>query len=238
MYSAYKLNKQGDNIQPWCTPFPIWNQSVVPCPVLTCCFLTCIQISQEADQVVWYSHLLKNFPPFVLIHTVKGFGIVNKAEGDAFLELSRFFDDPADVSNLISGSSAFSKSRLNIWKFMVHVLLKSGLENFEHYFASVWNNCNCVVVRTLFGIAFLWDWNENWHFPVQSSGHCCVFQICWHIECITFIASSFRRRISNRKWSKWKHDNMMPFEQDNRRLVPQKVAIIKDASLVLSIFPR
>ena len=87
--------------------------------------------------MVWYSHLLKNFPPFVLIHTVKGFGIVNKAEGDAFLELSRFFDDPADVSNLISGSSAFSKSRLNIWKFMVHVLLKSGLENFEHYFASV-----------------------------------------------------------------------------------------------------
>ena len=99
------------------------------------CFLTCIHISQEAGQVVWYSHLLKNFPQFVVIHAVKGFGIVNKAEVDVFLELPCFFDDPMDISNLISGSSAFSKSSLNIWKFMVHVLLKPGLENFEHYFA-------------------------------------------------------------------------------------------------------
>ena len=102
-----------------------------------CCFLTCIQVSQEAGQVVWYSHLLWNFPQFIVIHTVKGFGIVNKAEIDAFLELSCFFYDPADVGNLISGSSAFSKSSLNIWKFTVHVLLKPGLENFEHYFTSV-----------------------------------------------------------------------------------------------------
>ena len=87
--------------------------------------------------MVWYSHLLKNFPPFVVIHTVKGFGIVNKAEADVFLELSCFFNDPADVGNLISGSSAFSKSSLNIWKFTVHILLKPGLENFEHYFASM-----------------------------------------------------------------------------------------------------
>ena len=86
--------------------------------------------------MVWYSHLLKNFPQFVVIPTVKGFDIVNKAE-DIFLELSRFFDDPVDVGNLLSGSSAFSKSNLNIWKFMVHVLSKPGLENFEHYFASV-----------------------------------------------------------------------------------------------------
>ena len=83
--------------------------------------------------MVWYSHLLKNFPQFVVIHTVKGFGIVNKAEVDVFLELSCFFNDPTDVGNLISGSSAFSKSCLNIWKFSVHVLLKPGLENFEHY---------------------------------------------------------------------------------------------------------
>ena len=102
-----------------------------------CCFLTCIQISQEAGQVVWYSHLLKNFPQFVVIHTVKGFGIINNAEADVFLELSFSFNDPTDVGNLISGSSAFSKSRLNIWKFMIHELLKPGLENFEHYFASV-----------------------------------------------------------------------------------------------------
>ena len=87
--------------------------------------------------MVWYSHLLKNFPQFVVIDTVKGFGIVSKAEIDFFLELSCFFDDLADVGNLISGSSAFSKTSLNIWKFTVHVLLKPGLENFEHYFASM-----------------------------------------------------------------------------------------------------
>ena len=102
-----------------------------------CCFLTCMQISQEAGQVVWYSHLFKNFPQFVVIHTVKVFGIVNEAEIDVFLELSYFFDDPADVGNLISGSSAFSKTSLNIWEFMVHILLKPDLENFEHYFTSV-----------------------------------------------------------------------------------------------------
>ena len=87
--------------------------------------------------MVWYSHLLKNFPEFVVVHTVKSFGIVNKAEVDVFLELSHFFNDPTDVSNFISGSSAFSKTSLDIWKFTVHVLQKPGLENFEHYFASV-----------------------------------------------------------------------------------------------------
>ena len=85
--------------------------------------------------MIWYCYFLKNFPQFIVIHTVKGFGIVNKA--DVFLELSCFFDDPADVGNLVSGSSAFSKSRLNIWKFSVDILLKPSLENFEHYFASV-----------------------------------------------------------------------------------------------------
>ena len=131
-----------------------------------CCFLTYIQISEEAGQVVWYSHLLKNFPQFLVIHTVKGFGIVNKAETDVFLELSCFFDDPTNVANLISGSSAFSKSSLNISKYMVHALLKPGLENFQHYFASMWGECNCAAVCAFFGIAFLWDWNENWPFPV------------------------------------------------------------------------
>jgi len=87
--------------------------------------------------MVWYSHLFQNFPQFVVIHTVKGFGIVNKAEIDVFLELSCIFEDAADVGNLISGSSAFSQSSLNIWKFMVHVLLKSGLEDFEHYVTSM-----------------------------------------------------------------------------------------------------
>ena len=127
-----------------------------------CCFLTCIQVSQEA----WPSDRLQNFPQFVVIHTVKGFGIVNKAETEDFVELSCLFDDAVDVGNLISGSSAFSKSSLNICKFTVHVVLKPGLENFEHYFSSVLDECNCVVVWTFFGIAFLRDWNENWAFPV------------------------------------------------------------------------
>ena len=102
-----------------------------------CGFLTCIPVSPEAGQMVCYSQNLKNFPEFVVIHTFKGFSVVNKAEVDVFLELSCFFYDPTDAGNLISGSSAFSKSSSNIWKFMVHVLLKPGLENFEHYFASV-----------------------------------------------------------------------------------------------------
>ena len=104
-----------------------------------CCFLTYIQISQEAGQVVWYSLkiLFQNFPQFIVIHTVRGFGIVNKAEVDIFLEFSCFFYDPMDVGNSTSGSSAFSKTSLNIWKFSVHVLLKPSLENFEYYFASV-----------------------------------------------------------------------------------------------------
>ena len=205
-----------------------------------CCFLTCIQVSQEAGQGVWYSHLFQNVPQFIVIHTVKGFGIVNKAERDVFLELCCFFNDPADVGNLISGSSAFSKTSLNIWKFTVHVWLKPNLGNFEHYsgvpagsevkasasnsgdlgsipglgrsplekemvthssilawripwteepgrlqsmelqrvrhdwatslpllpLTSVWDECNCVVVWAFFGIAFLWDWNENWPFPI------------------------------------------------------------------------
>ena len=121
-------------------------------------FLTCIQISQEAGQVVWYSHLFKDFPQFVVIHTA------SEGEVDVFLEFSCFFYDPMDVGNLISDSSAFSKSSLNLWKFSVHILLKPGLENFEHYFVSVWDECNCAIVWTFFGIAFLWD--ENWPFPV------------------------------------------------------------------------
>ena len=122
----------------------------------TCCFLTCIQISQVACQVVWYSHLLKNFPQFVVSHIVKGFNIVNEAEVDIFLKFSCFFNDPTDVGNLTSGSSVFSKSSLNIWNFSVHLL----------FMASMWNECNCAVVWTVFGIALLWDWNKNWPFPV------------------------------------------------------------------------
>ena len=115
------------NLEPVCCSMSISN----------CCFLTIIQISQEAGKGVWYSHLFENLTQFVVIHTVKGFRVVNGAEIDVFLEFSCFFYDPANVGNLISGSSAFSKSTLTIWKFLVHVLLKLSLKNFEHYLASM-----------------------------------------------------------------------------------------------------
>ena len=134
-----------------------------------CCFLTCIQVSQETDKVVWYSHLFNNYSQFVVIHTVKGFSIVSEAEVDVFLEFSCLFYDPADVGNLIFGSSAVSKISLNIWKFSVHILLKPSLKDFEHYLASLWNESNCMVVWTFFGTAFPWDWDENWSFSVLWS---------------------------------------------------------------------
>ena len=111
--------------------------------------------------MVWYSHLLKNFSQFVVIHMVKGVSVINEAEGDVFLEFSCFLYYPTDVGNLISGSSLFSKSIVYIWKFSDHILLKPSLKDFEHYFASILNECNCALVCTFFGIALLWDWNEN-----------------------------------------------------------------------------
>ena len=150
IFPTQGLNPTSSALQVEGWPFPVWNKFVVSCPVLTVAswpaygFLrrqvrcSCIPISSRIFQ-------------FVVIHTVKIFGIVNKAEVDVFLELSCFFNDPMDVGNLISGSSAFSKSSLNIWKFMVHVLLNPGLENFEHYFASAWDECNFVVVLMFFG---------------------------------------------------------------------------------------
>ena len=147
-------------MQPWCTPFLVLSLFVY-------------SISGSVSSWPAYRFLRRqvkwpvipiSFVHSLLIHTVKGFSIV--IEADVFLEFSCFFYDPTDAGHLISSSSAFSKSSLNIWKFMVHLLLKPGLENFEHYFGSVWDECNCVVVWTFFGIAFLWDWNENWHFLV------------------------------------------------------------------------
>ena len=133
--------------------------------ILTC-FLTYIQVSQEAGKVDSYSYFFKNFPQFVVIHTIKGFGVGQEAEIDVFLEFVLFFYDPVYVCNLISGSSAFSKSSLFIWKFLVHVVLKSSLKDFEIYLVSMWNEDHCMVIWTFFGIALLWDWNENWPFPV------------------------------------------------------------------------
>ena len=157
------LNKLGDNIQPWLTPFPIWNQSVVTCLVLTVASWPKYRFLRRQ---VWYSQLFNNFPQFVVIHTVKAFSVVNEADVDVFLELSCFLYDPSDVGNLIFGSSAFSKSSLNIWKFSVHVLLKPSLKDFGHYLVSMWGECNCMIVWTFFVNALLWFWNENWPFPV------------------------------------------------------------------------
>ena len=139
LYSAYKLNKQGDNIQPWRTPFPIWNQSIVPCPVLNVASWPAYRVLRR--QVRWSDIpiSLRIFHSLLWSTQSKAFRVVNEAEVDVFLEFSCFFYDPVDVGNLISGSSAFSKPSLNIWNFTVHILLKPGLENFKHYFASVWD---------------------------------------------------------------------------------------------------
>ena len=138
------------------TLFPVWNQSVVPCPVLTVASWPAYRYLRR--QVRWsgVSISLRIFHSFFVIHRVKGFRIVNKAKVDVFLERYCFFNDPTDDDNLISGSSAFSKSSLNIWNSKLHVLLKPHLENFEHYFTSMWGECNCAVVWAFFGIAFQW----------------------------------------------------------------------------------
>ena len=154
MYSACKLNKQGDDIQPWYTPFPIWNQSIVPCPVLTvaswheCRF--CRRQVRWSDIPISLRIFYSCCDP--LSQRLK---LSQWTEVDILLEYSCFLYDPTDVGNLISGSSAFSKSSLYIWNFSVHILLKPGLENFEHYFANMWIECNCAVVWTFFGIALL-----------------------------------------------------------------------------------
>ena len=146
--------------------FSYLNQSVVPCLVLTIASWPACRFLKR--KVRWSGSLIS----FRIFHSLlwstqsRVFGMVSKAEIDVFLELSCFFNDPGNVGNLISGSTAFPKTSLNIWKYTVHTFLKPGLENFEHYFSSMWGKCNCVVVWAFFGIAFLWDWNENWPFPV------------------------------------------------------------------------
>ena len=153
-----------------------------------CCFLTCIQVSQELGKVLCIP-ISKNFPEFVVIHTVKDFSLLGNPEVDVFLELSCFFYDPADIGNLICGSSAFSKPSLYIWNFLVHILPKPSLKDFEHNIASMWSAIVCQFVHSLafplFGIGMKTDL-----FP--SCGHCWVFQICCHIECSTITVSSFR----------------------------------------------
>ena len=161
IYSAYKSNQQGNSIQPWLYSFPnletVWCSTSGP----NCCFLICIQISQDTGKVDWYSHLSKKFPVCCDPPSQRLWHSQCR---------SRFFWNSlafsiTDFGNFISGSSTFSKSMLKIWKFLVHILLKPSLENFQLYFASVWDECSCAVVWTFLGIAFLWDWNEDRRFP-------------------------------------------------------------------------
>ena len=164
MSSTDKLNKKADNTQPWHNHFPLLNQSIVPCPNLTIASWPTYRFLRR--QAKWSDiPISENFPQFVVIYT-KCFTVVTKAKVDVFLEFPCFFYVTAYSGNLISGSSAFSKSILCIWKFLVHVLLKPSLKDSGHYLASMFNKCKFMVVGTFFGIALLWDWNENWSFPV------------------------------------------------------------------------
>ena len=135
MCSAYRVNKQGDSRQPCRTPFSVLNQSVVPYSV--CFFLTHIQVSQETGKMAWYSHLLKSFPQLFMIHTDTGFGVVDETEVDGFLEFPWFPYDPANVGSLISGCSSFSKPNLDIWMFLVHIMLKASMPDFKHFLTSM-----------------------------------------------------------------------------------------------------
>ena len=169
MYSAHKLNKQGDNIQPWSTPFPSFEPVSCSMSSSNCCFWTCIQVYQETGKVVWHSHFFKNCPQCFVIYTVKGFSLVNEAEVFFFFLFFCFF---------LCLFFFFFQWMLVIWSLVPlsflnpactgssPFMLKSSLKDFEHYVARMWNECNCAVVWTFFGIAFLWDWNENWSCPV------------------------------------------------------------------------
>ena len=165
MYSAYKLNKQGDNIQPWHTPFPIWNQSIVPCPVLTLLLDLHTDFSGgRSGGLVFPS--LKEFSTVCCDLHSQRLWCIQWSRNRCFSGIFLLFLWSNRCWQFSLWFLCFSKSNLNIWWFLVHVLFKSSLENFEHYFASMWNECNCVVVWMFFGIALLWDWNENWPFPV------------------------------------------------------------------------
>ena len=162
-------------MQPWHTPFPIWKQFVFPCSVLTIASWPADRLRRRQARWRGIPISLRIFRS-LLWSTVKGFGVVNKA--DVFLEFSCLFCDSTDVGNLISGSSAFSKSSSNIWKFMVHVLLELR-EFWALHFASMWDQCNCVIVWIIFGIAFFGIGMCTDLF--KSCGHCWVFLICWHM---------------------------------------------------------
>ena len=155
-----------------------------------CCFLTRIQVSQEKGKMVWYSHLSKSFPQFVMIHTVKGFIVVNETEIDVFLKFPYFLSNPENVDNLNFSSSSFSEPSSDIWKLLVHIMLKPNMQDFKHDLSRMWRWVQLrwlaqSLVLPFLGIGMRID-------LFQSCDHCWVFQICWHIECSTSLASSFR----------------------------------------------
>ena len=189
------MNKQGDNIQPWTTPFPLWNQSVVACPDLSVASWPTYRFLKR--QLRWSGIPISLRIFYSLLWSIQSKVWRSQWSSSRCFSGTLYFDDPTDVGNLISSSSAFSKSSLNIWKFMVDVLLKPGLENFElkhslkdfkHNLASMWHESNCTVVWAFFGIAFLWDWNEN----LSSSVATAEFSKFANIECSTLTASAFK----------------------------------------------
>ena len=165
MCSVYRLNKQGDSRE----PVILLSQSSTNQLFhrgSNCCFLIHIQVSQETGKMIWYFHLLRAFHSLIMIHTVKGFSTVNETEVDAFLDFRCLPYDPVNVGNLISGSSAFSKPNMDIWKFSVHIMLKPGMQDFKHDLTSLGDECNCLMVRTFFSTTLLGKQNEDWPFPV------------------------------------------------------------------------
>ena len=165
MYFAYKLNKQDENIQLWHTSFQIWSQSIIACLVLTVAswpsnWFFMRQVRLSGIIISW-----RIFHSYLWSTRSNHYHGQWSRNSCLFLDFSCFFYDPVDVGSLTYRSSSFSKSSLNIWKFLVHILLKPSLENFEHFFVNMWNKYNCVVVWSFFGIAFRWDWKLNWCFP-------------------------------------------------------------------------
>ena len=166
MCSAYRLNKQEDNKTT--LSYSFLNLEPISCSIQgsNYCFFTLTWISQEAGKMVWYSDLLKSFSEFVMIHIFKSFSVVDETEVDVFPEVPWFLYEPVNVGNLISGSSTFPKPNLDIWKFLVHIMLKSSIQNFKHELISIGDECNCPVVWTFFITTLLGNWNEDWPFPV------------------------------------------------------------------------
>ena len=167
MCSTYRLNRQGDRRQTCCTPFSILNQSSIPSiQGSNCCFLTCIQISQESGKMVWYTHLFKRFPEYYDPHSQSLWCSWWKRCRCVSLEFPSFLYDPANVVILVFSSSSFSKPSLDIWKFLVHMMLKPSMQNFKHDLTSMGDECNCLMVSTFFNTTLFGNWDEDWSFPV------------------------------------------------------------------------